>query len=63
MKPKLWNGNFQHISLHSSLEHFLSDASYIKISLICMAKYIGNKKIDSTKVNEVNDLEGIGKAA
>lgn len=28
-----------------------------------MAKYIGNKKIDSTKVNEVNDLEGIGKAA
>ena len=27
-----------------------------------MAKYIGNKKIDWTKANEVNNLKGIGKA-
>ena len=27
-----------------------------------MPKYIGNKKIDSTKANEVSDLKGIGKA-
>jgi len=27
-----------------------------------MAKYIKNKKIDTTKSNEVNDLKGIGEA-
>ena len=27
-----------------------------------MPKYIGNKKIDSTKANEVSDLKGIGEA-
>jgi len=63
MEPELWDGNFQHISLYSSLEHLPSDASCIKTSLICMAKYIGNKKIDSTKANEVNDLKGIGEVA
>jgi len=63
MKSKLWDGNFQHIYLYSSLDNLLSDASYIKTSLICIAKYIGNKKIDLTKANEVSDLKGIGEAA
>jgi len=62
MEPELWNGNFYHISLHSSLEHLPSDTSCIKTSLICMARYIKNKKIDITKSNRVKDLQGIGKA-
>ena len=62
MEPELWDSDFQHISLHSSLKHLPSDASDIKTSLICMAKYIRNNKIDSTKANEVNDLKGIGEA-
>jgi len=63
MESELWNGNFQYISLHGSLEYLPSDTSCIKTSLICMAKYIENKKIDLTKANEVSDLKDIGKIA
>jgi len=62
MKPKLWDSNFYYISLHNSLEHLLSDASCIKTSLICMAKYIEKKKVNMTKSNKINDLQGISKA-
>ena len=63
MESKLWDGNFCHISLYSSLEHLPSDISCIKTSLIYMARYIENKKFDMTKSNEVKDLQDIGKAA
>ena len=45
------------------MEHLLSDASYIKTSLICIAKYIKNKKIDIAKSNEIKNLQSIGEAA
>ena len=41
-KPDLWDGNFQPIFLHGSLEHLSSDFKNIKELLICLAKYIGN---------------------
>jgi len=44
------------------LEHLLSDASCIKTSLICIAKYIKNKKIDIAKSNEIKNLQSIGEA-
>ena len=44
------------------MEHFVSDAKNIKDSLHCMMKYILNKKVESGKANDVNDLKGIGKA-
>ena len=56
MESELWDGNFGRISLHGSLEHLPSDASCIKTSLIRMAKYIENKKIDTTKSNSVKEL-------
>ena len=62
-EPDLWDSNFRHISLHILLEHLPSDARYIKTSLVCIAKYIENKKINFSKVNEVKDLQEIGKAA
>ena len=62
MKPELWDGNFHPVSLHRSLEHLISDTNNIK-SLACMAKYIGNKKIEISKFNNIKDFEGIGKAA
>jgi len=58
MEPKLWDSNFGCISLHNFLEHLLFDASYIKISLIYMAKYIKNKKINIIKSNSVKELQG-----
>jgi len=62
MEPKLCDGNFGCISLHGFLEHLLSDTSCIKTSLVCMAKYIENNKIDTTKSNSVKELQGMGKA-
>jgi len=59
MEPELWDGNFHPISTHRSLEHLASDANNIKKSLACMAKYIKNRKIETSKSN---DFKGIGKA-
>ena len=61
--PDTWDGNFHFVSLHSSMEYLTLDAKNIKESLCCMMKYILNKKVESSKVNDVNDLKGIGKAA
>lgn len=62
-KPNLWNSSFRYISLYSLLEHLPFDARCIKTFLVCIAKYIKDKKINSFKVNEVKDLQGISKAA
>ena len=62
MEPKLCDGNFDHISLYGFLEYLLSDGSYIKTFLVHMAKYIKNKKIDTTKSNNIKELQDIGKA-
>jgi len=59
----LWDSNFHSISLHSFLEHLPSDSNNIKKSLVRMAKYIENKKIEPFQANEINDFKGIGKAA
>jgi len=49
--------------LYSSLEHLALDFKNIKKSLNCLAKYIGNKNIDTSKANNVEDLKDIGTAA
>ena len=60
MEPKLWDGNFHPISLHSSIEYFSSNSKNIKKSLNHLAKYIGNKSIDMNKANDIEDLKSIG---
>ena len=42
-ESNLWSGSFHPISLHSSIEHFVSDSKSIKVSLDFLAKYIRNK--------------------
>ena len=61
--PESWDGNFQAISLHGSLEHLASDMKNIKESLTRMRKYILGKTIEGGEANRVKDLEGVGKAA
>ena len=63
MEPDLWDGNLCHISLHSLLEHLFSDAVCTKTSIVCIAKYIKNKKIKLSKANDIKDLQGIREAA
>ena len=60
--PEIWNGGFHPISLHSSIEHIVSDAKNIKDSLKFMAKYIANKQIEPSKANNLMDFVGIGDA-
>ena len=62
-EPKLWNGTFQPISLHSLLEYFSFNSKNIKKSLCWIAKYINNKNIDINKSNDVPELKDIGEAA
>jgi len=63
VEPDLWDGNFSHVFLYGLLEHLLSDTGYIKTSLVYITKYIENKKIKSSKANDIKDLQGIRKAA
>ena len=60
--PKIWGGNFHLVSLHGSIEYLASDVKNIKDSLKFMTKYITNKKIDSSKANNLEDFKGIGEA-
>ena len=59
-EPELWSGNFHPISLHGSIEQIASDTKSIKDSLNFMARYILNKKVNSSKANELQDFEDIG---
>jgi len=56
---KIWNGGFYPISLHSSIEHIMSNAKNIKDSLKFMAKYIASKQLELLKANNVIDFVGI----
>ena len=62
LDPKSWYENFHTVLLHSSIEHLALDALNIKESLTRMRKYIASKSIDNDKVNDVKDLNNIGKA-
>jgi len=57
---EIWNGGFYPISLHSSIEHIVSDTKNIKDSLKFMAKYITSKQIKPSKANDMMDFVGIG---
>jgi len=59
-EPELWSSNFHPISLHGSIEQIASDTKSIKDSLNFMARYISNKKVNSSKANELQDFKGIG---
>jgi len=60
--PDLWSSSFYSISLHGLIEHFTSDLKNIKDSLNFITKYISNKQVNSGKVNELIDFDGIGNA-
>ena len=60
--PELWSGSFHPISLHGSIEHFASDSKNIKVTLNFWAKYIQGKQVNSGKVNDLSDFDGMGDA-
>ena len=61
-EPELWSGSFHPISLHGSIKHLISDSKNIKVTLNSLTKYIQNKQASGVKVNDLNDLDGMGDA-
>ena len=59
MELECWDESFYSIFLYGSLEHLPSDSKNIKESMIYMAKYIENKKINTTKSNNVSELKSV----
>jgi len=59
MELECWDESFYSIFLHGSLEHLPSDFKNIKKSMIYMAKYIENKKINTTKSDNVSELKSV----
>jgi len=59
-KPDLWSSSFHPISLHGSIEQIALDTKNIKDSLNFIARYIANKKINSSKTNNLSDFDSIG---
>ena len=62
MEPELWDGNFYTISFYGSIEHIVLDFKNIRDSLNFMARYISNKQVDSLRLNDLEDFNGIGEA-
>jgi len=60
MNQNSWDGNFCPISLHESMEHLLLDIKNIKTSLCWLTKYILNKSVKRGKVNNFDDIKGVG---
>ena len=61
-EQELWSGSFHPISLHGSIEHFVSDTKNIKVTLNFLAKYIQSKQVDGNKANDLEDFNGMGDA-
>ena len=60
--PKIWDGRFHLIFFHGSIKHIVLDAKSIKESLKFIAKYISNKQVESSKVNDLDNFNSISNA-
>ena len=61
-KPEIWSRSFHPISLHGSVEHFVSDSKNIKVTLNFLAKYIQNKQVSGGKINDLNNFNSMSNA-
>ena len=52
-EPELWSGSFHPILLHGSIKQIALDTKSIKDLLNFMARYIMNKKVNSSKANNL----------
>ena len=52
-EPELWSSSFHPISLHGSIKQITLDTKSIKNLLNFMARYITNKKVNSSKANNL----------
>jgi len=62
LDPDSWDSNFHTVLLYGAMEHMPSDMLNFKESLSRMYKYMLGKAIKSNGANDVEDLNGMGKA-
>jgi len=62
LDPDSWDGNFHTVSFYGATEHMPSDMLNFKESLSRMHKYMLDKAIKSDSANDIEDLNGMGKA-
>ena len=58
-----WDGDFYPISIHGLMEYLVSDIKNIMTSFCQIKNYIFNKKVEKGKVNDLDNLKGVGKEA
>jgi len=63
MDQDAWDGNFHPISIHGYIEHIASNIKNFKTFLGYMINYILNKKVEKSKINDLENLKGLGKVA
>ena len=61
MDQDAWNGDFHPISIHGLMEYLVSDIKNIMTSFCQITNYIFNKKVEKGKVNDLDNLKGVGK--
>ena len=62
LDPDSWDGNFHAVSLYGAMVHMPSDMLNFKESLSRMRKCMLGKAIESNGANDIEDLNGMGKA-
>jgi len=62
LDPDSWDGNFHTVLLYGAMEHMPSDVLNFKEFLSRMCKYMLGKAIESDGANDIEDLNGMGKA-
>jgi len=63
MDQDAWDGDFHPISIYGLMEHLVSDIKNIMTSFCQITNYIFNKKVKKGKVNDLDNLKGVGKEA
>jgi len=53
--PNLWDGHTNLISIFSQI-----DVNNIKISLLCISNFIGNRELKSNRENNISFFKGFG---
>jgi len=63
VEPNTWNGEACSISIFRTMEFLEINLKNIFTSLLPIADYIRNKKIEKDKANDISELKGFSEVA
>ena len=62
VKPNVWDEEAYLIPIFGTMKFLKIDFMNMLTLLLCMANFIRNRGIDSSKINDVNQLQSFGQA-